>query len=73
MKKIPVLSKKALAAKARKRAAKARKHIYENEKMTLESAIDVIRVCPLGLTYNSLTKNLGRRLKLQKQVLRMSW
>jgi hypothetical protein len=50
MKKIPVLSKKSLAVKARKRAEMARQHIvYDNEKMTLESAIDVSHVCPLSL------------------------
>ncbi|KAG1771309.1 ribosomal protein L1 [Suillus occidentalis] len=63
-KKIPVLSKKALAAKARKRAAKARKHIYENEKMTLESAIDVIRaveVAKANATYELVIKTAMSR------------
>jgi large subunit ribosomal protein L1 len=40
----PPLSKKALAAKARKRAAKARKNAYENEKMPLIDAVNVLRV-----------------------------
>ncbi|OJA15400.1 50S ribosomal protein L1 [Rhizopogon vesiculosus] len=63
-KKIPVLSKKALAAKARKRAAKARKHIYENEKMPLESAIDVIRaveVAKSNATYELVIKTAMSR------------
>jgi large subunit ribosomal protein L1 len=38
------LSKKAQAAKARKRASKARKNIYENEKMPLADAISILRV-----------------------------
>lgn len=40
----PQLSKKALAAKARRKAAKARKNIYDNEKMPLVEAINVLRV-----------------------------
>lgn len=40
----PPLSKKALQAKARKRASKARKNIYENEKMPLSEAVSVLRV-----------------------------
>ena len=40
----PVLTKAQQAAKERKKAQKARKNIYENEKMTLEDAIKVLRV-----------------------------
>jgi large subunit ribosomal protein L1 len=41
----PVLSKKQLAAKAKKRALKALgKSIYEKEKMTLAQALNVLRV-----------------------------
>jgi hypothetical protein len=40
----PPLSKKAAAAKARRKAAKAPKHIYANEKMSLTDAIAVLRV-----------------------------
>jgi len=44
VRKIPVLSKKAAAAKAaRKKAAKTQKHIYHNERMPLESAVHVLR------------------------------
>ena len=43
-KKLPVLSKKQLAAKERKRAKKAPKNIYDSEKMSLGDAIDVLRV-----------------------------
>lgn len=39
-----VLTKKALAAKARKRLAKIPKSVYEKEKMTLSEAIAVLRV-----------------------------
>ncbi|KAF7969856.1 hypothetical protein HWV62_25862 [Athelia sp. TMB] len=41
--KINIPSKKALAAKARRRAAKAPKGIYDKEKMTLNDAIAVLR------------------------------
>ena len=44
-KKITVLSKKQLAAKARKSALKVKKSIYDAEKMTLLDAINVLRVC----------------------------
>ena len=43
-KKIPELSKKQLAAKARKRALKSKKSMYDSEKMTLADAIAVLRV-----------------------------
>lgn len=42
--KVRVLSKKTLAAKAKKRALKSRKNIYDSEKMTLADAIAVLRV-----------------------------
>lgn len=42
--KINIPSKKALAAKARRRASKAPKGIYDKEKMTLNDAIAVLRV-----------------------------
>ncbi len=45
--KIRVPSKKTLAAKAKRRAAKARKNIYVSEKMPLLDAIAVLRVSPL--------------------------
>ena len=38
------MTKKQLAAKERKRAKKAPKNIYANEKMLLNAAIDVLRV-----------------------------
>ena len=40
----PAPTKAKLAAKERKKALKARKNIYEHEKMTLANAIDVLRV-----------------------------
>ncbi len=40
-------TKKQLAAKARKKASKARKSIYDSEKMTLDNAISVLRVCDM--------------------------
>jgi len=43
-KKIPTPTKKQLAAKARKKALKVRKHIYDSEKMPLQDAIAVLRV-----------------------------
>jgi len=42
--KIPVPTKKQLAAKARKKALKVRKHIYDSEKIPLQDAIAVLRV-----------------------------
>ena len=42
--KIPIPTKKQLAAKARKRALKVRKHIYDSEKMRLQDAVAVLRV-----------------------------
>lgn len=47
VKKLATPTKKQLAAKARKKALKARKNIYDSEKMTLADAIAVLRVCPL--------------------------
>ena len=44
-KKVPTPTKKQLAVKERKRAKKAKKSIYDNEKMTLADAINVLRVC----------------------------
>jgi len=58
-KKIPIPTKKQLAAKARKKALKVRKHVYDPEKMLLQDAVAVLRVrtnefwtlrCPV-LTY----------------------
>lgn len=40
----PVLTKQQLAAKARKKALKAKKNIYDTEKMPLNDAISVLRV-----------------------------
>lgn len=40
----PVPTKAQLAAKARKKAAKAKKNIYDAEKMSLTDAISVLRV-----------------------------
>jgi large subunit ribosomal protein L1 len=40
----PPPTKAKLAAKERKKALKARKSVYEQEKMTLEKAINVLRV-----------------------------
>lgn len=37
-------TKAQLAAKARKKALKAKKNVYAGEKMTLEDAINVLRV-----------------------------
>ena len=45
----PAPTKAKLAAKERKKALKARKNFYENEKMTLASAINVLRVRPPSL------------------------
>ncbi|KAH7922863.1 ribosomal protein L1 [Leucogyrophana mollusca] len=62
--KIPVLSKKALAAKAKKRALKARKNIYEHEKMTLTDAIAVLRaveVAKPNSTYEIVVKTAMTR------------
>lgn len=43
-KKIPTPTKKQMAAKARRRAAKAPKSIYDAEKVTLVEAIAILRV-----------------------------
>lgn len=43
-KKIPTPTKKQLAAKARKKALKVRKHIYDSEKMAFQEAIAVLQV-----------------------------
>jgi len=48
VKKAPTPTKKALAAKARKKALKARKNIYDSEKMTLTDAIHVLRAVEVG-------------------------
>jgi large subunit ribosomal protein L1 len=45
--KINVPSKKALAAKAKRRAAKAPKHIYHREQMPLTDAIAILRVASI--------------------------
>ncbi|TFK56511.1 ribosomal protein L1 [Heliocybe sulcata] len=42
--KVPTISKKAAAAKARRKALKKRKNIYEYEKLPLAEAINVLRV-----------------------------
>lgn len=42
--KIPTPTKKQLAAKARKKALKVRKHIYDSEKMPFQDAIAVLQV-----------------------------
>ncbi|THH19691.1 hypothetical protein EW146_g1525 [Bondarzewia mesenterica] len=47
-KKAPTITKAGLAARARKRALKARKNIYESEKMTLLDAINVLRAVEIG-------------------------
>ncbi|OCH90068.1 ribosomal protein L1 [Obba rivulosa] len=60
-KKRPELTKKQLAAKERKRALKARKNIYDSEKMTLEDAIAVLRaveVASPNSTYELVIKTL---------------
>lgn len=44
LKERPPPSKAKLAAKERRRALKARKNLYENEKMPLMDAINVLRV-----------------------------
>lgn len=43
-KKIPIPTKKQLAAKARKKASKVRKHIYDSEKIQLQDAVAILRV-----------------------------
>lgn len=43
-KKIPTPTKKQLAAKARKKALKVRRHIYDSEKLPLQDAVAVLRV-----------------------------
>lgn len=42
--KIPTPTKKQLAAKARKKALKVRKHIYDSEKMPFQDAVAVLKV-----------------------------
>lgn len=48
IKKVPTLSKAAIAARARQRALKAGKSIYDSEKMTLLEAINVLRAIEVG-------------------------
>ena len=50
-KKPVALSKKQLALKEQKRAKKSRKNIYDKEKMTLEDAINVLRVRDISSVY----------------------
>ena len=49
--KINVPSKKVLAAKAKRRAAKVPKHIYHKEQMPLTDAVAVLRVGAFGVDY----------------------
>ncbi|KAI0931450.1 hypothetical protein AcW1_001151 [Taiwanofungus camphoratus] len=58
-KKVAAPSKKQLAAKARKKGLKARKSIYDSEKMTLEDAVAVLRaveVASPNATYELVVK-----------------
>ncbi|KAL0951797.1 hypothetical protein HGRIS_008464 [Hohenbuehelia grisea] len=57
--KIRTPSKKTLAAKARKRALKAKKNVYDTEKMSLADAVAVLRAVEVGrpnATYELLVK-----------------
>ncbi|PAV22135.1 ribosomal L1 [Pyrrhoderma noxium] len=66
----PVLTKAQQAAKERKKAQKARKNIYENEKMTLEDAIKVLRAVEVAKpesTYELIIKTaMGRGTTIPK-------
>ncbi|KAI0361118.1 ribosomal protein L1 [Trametes cingulata] len=58
-KKPPTLTKKQLAIKERKRAKKAKKSVYDNEKLTLADAINVLRaveVASPNATYELVVK-----------------
>ncbi|KZT27578.1 ribosomal protein L1 [Neolentinus lepideus HHB14362 ss-1] len=58
-KKVPTISKKAAAAKARRKAMKKRRNIYEYEKMPLAEAINVLRaveVARSNATYELIVK-----------------
>lgn len=46
---IKIPSKKAMAAKLRRKALKAPKHIYDKEKMPLTDAVAVLRVSTLHM------------------------
>jgi hypothetical protein len=63
-KKVRTPTKKQLAAKARRKALKARKNIYDSEKMPLLDAIAVLRVrrfCCLKHVKDSLIKVSDRQ------------
>ncbi len=47
----PVPTKKQLLIKERKRAKKMKKNVYDNEKMTLDDAITVLRVSCANQSY----------------------
>jgi large subunit ribosomal protein L1 len=57
--KINIPSKKALAAKAKRKSAKAPKHIYHKERMPLTDAVAILRVRPFiwFLVRHLLTKH----------------
>lgn len=59
--KIPTPTKKQLAAKARKRALKVRKHIYESEKMPFQDAIAVLQVRMWYFGCSTLMSPIGGR------------
>ncbi|OSD06140.1 ribosomal protein L1 [Trametes coccinea BRFM310] len=69
-KKPPVPTKKQLALKERKRAKKAKKSIYDNEKMTLSDAINVLRaveVASPNATYELVIKTeMGKGTTIPK-------
>jgi hypothetical protein len=68
--KINIPSKKALAAKARRKAANAPKHIYHKEQMPLMDALAVLRVGPFIVVRNTRLAQLIFRLwKLRNQTL----
>lgn len=70
----PAPTKAKLAAKERKRALKAKKSIYEQEKMPLADAINVLRV-RLCLPFLIITDNFVgvRLLKLLDRMPHLSW
>lgn len=70
----PAPSKAKLAAKERKRALKAKKSVYEQEKMPLADAINVLRVRLWLLILVTTDNFIGLRLlKLPDRMPHLSW
>jgi hypothetical protein len=74
--KINIPSKKALAAKAKRKAGKAPKHIYHKEQMPLTDAVTILRVrlnFSLFMCVSFCSPTSHRPWKLQSLMQRTKW